>query len=359
MDKKKKILAAVAVVLVGGIAALSATGSINNLRSSFWVDTGDGNGYWDYSDENINTPENPPVIVDTNTQYKSPELIKLEQEYGDLELASIELQKKKDEADLALNGPNGSQTKINKLLSNLDLYVCTKKTAYKDKGYKYTSVSEVENKLKALNSFITKGYPSTLSRLNAEFKKIPTKNTSDIQKKKAEIEALQKQKTAADEEKKAITDSTAKCITPAKNQIAQLEKTVKSHIDSLDKAQKELDENQKQKDENKKKQEDEKRSEDNSSQGNKNNSGGSDFIDGYGDACPGIDLANGTTIPNCEDIRCKLMEQCLPKNEWENCTNISPEEVCSRPECSGYSFSNDTTISETDTYISGEKITCL
>lgn len=39
MDKKKKILTLVAVVLVGGLAALSATGGIDNLRSSAIPDT--------------------------------------------------------------------------------------------------------------------------------------------------------------------------------------------------------------------------------------------------------------------------------------------------------------------------------
>ncbi len=42
MDKKKKILALVAIVLVGGLAALSATGGISGLRSSYIYD-GDGN----------------------------------------------------------------------------------------------------------------------------------------------------------------------------------------------------------------------------------------------------------------------------------------------------------------------------
>lgn len=47
MDKKKKILSIAAVVLVGGLAALSATGGISNLRSSsLWIDNGDGTGYW-------------------------------------------------------------------------------------------------------------------------------------------------------------------------------------------------------------------------------------------------------------------------------------------------------------------------
>jgi hypothetical protein len=43
MDKKKKILTLVAVVLVGGLAALSATGGISGLQSSsLWIDNGDG-----------------------------------------------------------------------------------------------------------------------------------------------------------------------------------------------------------------------------------------------------------------------------------------------------------------------------
>jgi len=47
MDKKKKILALAAVVLVGGLAAISSTGSFKNLKSDvIWIDTGDGNGYY-------------------------------------------------------------------------------------------------------------------------------------------------------------------------------------------------------------------------------------------------------------------------------------------------------------------------
>lgn len=48
MDKKKKILTLAAVVLVGGLAALSTTGGFKNLKSdAIWVSTGeDGLGYW-------------------------------------------------------------------------------------------------------------------------------------------------------------------------------------------------------------------------------------------------------------------------------------------------------------------------
>lgn len=47
MDKKKKIITFTAIVLVGGLATLSATGGLKNLRSdTIWIDTGDGNGYY-------------------------------------------------------------------------------------------------------------------------------------------------------------------------------------------------------------------------------------------------------------------------------------------------------------------------
>lgn len=74
MDKKKKILAVVAVMLVGGLVGLSATGGISGLRSSYIYD-GDGNiiggDAMDDTSTVGNTGDTP--VVDTTTNSEQPD----------------------------------------------------------------------------------------------------------------------------------------------------------------------------------------------------------------------------------------------------------------------------------------------
>lgn len=74
MDKKKKILAVVAVMLVGGLVGLSATGGISGLRSSYIYD-GDGNiiGGDAMDDTSTVGSTGDTPVVDTTTNSEQPD----------------------------------------------------------------------------------------------------------------------------------------------------------------------------------------------------------------------------------------------------------------------------------------------
>lgn len=113
--------------------------------------------------------------------------------------------------------------------SQLDLYVCTKNKAYKEKNYAYASLSALDEKKIALEVSLAKtGNESLrvkLTTLQAELKKIPTRNTAERRAKSAEISATNLAITNAQAELTALTSKAniTKCIQPAQVAITQAE----------------------------------------------------------------------------------------------------------------------------------------
>lgn len=161
MDKKKKILSIAAVVLVGGLVALSATGGIKNLKSdAILVDDGAGNNHWEYREDdpgsiantNLSMPSTQtsttgtaspldalweqitPIASQVNTlegdENKEGSISFLQKKIRTLQSAKINLQNNVNTATKDLDAAKALKE------IKIDIYDCTKDAKYKGlKGY--------------------------------------------------------------------------------------------------------------------------------------------------------------------------------------------------------------------------------
>jgi hypothetical protein len=122
------------------------------------------------------------------------------------------------------------KSKIDDAVRNqLDLFVCTKNKAYKGKNYAYASLTALDEKKIALEVSLAKTGAESLrvklATLQAELKKIPTKNTAARKAKNAEISETSTTIKSAEAENIAVTSASniKKCIQPAQVTITQAE----------------------------------------------------------------------------------------------------------------------------------------
>lgn len=149
-------------MLVGGLAALSATGGISGLQSSsLWIDNGDGTWYWrgwDGQGESFSQilQEYESALVSFKAQLPQKEAAlaeaekNLESSQENINVKNILSQLSQKEAALStyLTLKNSSSWII-------DLYNCTNNSLYKWKGYRYENPDAYDARYKELGEKIT------------------------------------------------------------------------------------------------------------------------------------------------------------------------------------------------------------
>jgi cysteine-rich repeat protein len=229
MDKKKKILTLVAVVLVGGLAALSATGGISGLQSSsLWIDNGDGTWYWrgwDGQGESFSQilQEYESALVSFKAQLPQKEAAlaeaekNLESSQENINVKNIlsRLPQKEAALSMYLTLKNNSSSWI------IDLYSCTNNSLYKWKGYRYENPDAYDARYKELGEKIT----SLNKQLNLE----------QVQATKKIREATTSTNTQVTEITKAANEASvapAKKIIELKKELAKAKPADKAKINA-------------------------------------------------------------------------------------------------------------------------------